>query len=71
LTAQRWAVSRHAITEDLTNVTPKDLPEGGRVQYIDVAAPEGISLLCGFTGGCSVITAVHLSHERLRQDLDA
>jgi hypothetical protein len=40
-----------------TNVTPKDLPEGGRVQYI-VPSPhrKGSAYSCGLSLDCSVIT---------------
>ena len=55
-----------------TNVTPKDLPEGGRVQYID-ASPhsQGIGVLRGVSLPARRLPAVRLSHGRLRQDVDA
>ncbi len=41
-----------------TNVTPKDLPDGGRVQYIDaVAASEGLGLLRRRIATCSATTS--------------
>ena len=55
-----------------TNVTPKDLPTGGRVQWIDaVAAPARLGLLRRLPVPARRLRAVHLPDRRLRQDVDA
>ena len=55
-----------------TNVTPKDLPDR-RPRAVDrrVAAPPRLGLLRGLSLPARRLRAVHLSHRRLRQDLDA
>ncbi len=55
-----------------TNVTPKDLPPGGRVQYIDASPhPQGLGVLRGVSLSARRLPAVHLQDRRLRQDVDA
>ena len=53
-----------------TNVTPKDLPPGGRVQYID-ASPhrKGSAYFAVYRWLLGAIN-LHLPHQRLRQHLD-
>ena len=55
-----------------TNVTPKDLPPGGRVQWIE-ASPHrrGSAYYAVVSISARRLRAIHLQDRRLRQDVDA
>jgi hypothetical protein len=54
-----------------TNVTPKDLPPGGRVAWIDASATAGLGVLRRVSLSPWRLCAIHLSHRQLRRDVDA